>query len=66
MTDKRKWLCRLQPPPDHFCFTFLAKGLPSPLRPKMRTAFKTHGPGGFMAKPIKDVKQVWLEFKKSK
>jgi RNA polymerase sigma factor for flagellar operon FliA len=32
----------------------------------MRTAFKTHGPGGFMAKPIKDVKQVWLEFKKSK
>ncbi|MGD0388380.1 MAG: FliA/WhiG family RNA polymerase sigma factor [Tepidisphaeraceae bacterium] len=32
----------------------------------MRTAFKTHGPGGFMAKPIKDVKQVWLDFKKSK
>jgi RNA polymerase sigma factor for flagellar operon FliA len=32
----------------------------------MRTAFKTHGPGGFMAKPIKDVRQIWLDFKKSK
>src|ERR1700677_5114133 len=33
----------------------------------MRTAFKTHGPGGYMAKPsLKDVKQVWIDFKKSK
>ena len=33
----------------------------------MRTAFKTHGPGGYMAKaPLKDIKQVWIEFKKTK
>src|SRR3984957_16308240 len=33
----------------------------------MRTAFKTHGPGGFMAKPpLKDIKLVWIEFKKTK
>src|SRR5271170_8414778 len=33
----------------------------------MRTAFKTHGPGGFMPKPpMKDIKQVWIEFKKTK
>src|SRR5580700_5458060 len=34
----------------------------------MRTAFRTPGPGGYMAKatPVKDVKQVWLDYKKSK
>jgi RNA polymerase sigma factor for flagellar operon FliA len=33
----------------------------------MRTAFKTHGPGGFMQKPpLKDIKQIWIEFKKTK
>src|ERR1700691_4808457 len=33
----------------------------------MRTAFKTHGPGGFMAKaPLKDIKEVWIDFKKHK
>src|ERR1700728_1765610 len=33
----------------------------------MRTAFKTHGPGGYMSKPsLKEVKHVWIDFKKSK
>src|SRR5580704_18575192 len=33
----------------------------------MRTAFRTPGTGGFMAKTaLKDVKQVWIEFKKTK
>src|SRR6202050_2547546 len=33
----------------------------------MRTAFKTHGPGGYMPKPpLKDIKQVWIDFKKTK
>src|ERR1700728_1344965 len=33
----------------------------------MRTAFRTPGPGGLMAKaPLKDVKQVWIEYKKTK
>src|ERR1700685_1453193 len=33
----------------------------------MRTAFKTHGPGGYMPKPpLKDIKQVWTDYKKSK
>jgi RNA polymerase sigma factor for flagellar operon FliA len=33
----------------------------------MRTAFKTHGPAGFTAKaPLKDIKQVWIDFKKTK
>ena len=32
----------------------------------MRTAFKTHGQGGLMAKPVKDIKEVWIQFKKTK
>jgi RNA polymerase sigma factor FliA len=33
----------------------------------MRTAFKTHGSGGLVGKSsVKDIKLVWIEFKKSK
>src|SRR6201747_1556575 len=33
----------------------------------MRSAFKTHGPGGYMkTTPTKDIKQVWIDYKKEK